>query len=154
MGQQVIERTATTGADPAAVYALLADGSTWPEWSPLGSFTLVEPGDGDARGPGGGPTVHDRAGHRAASGWSSARPDEVFSYVLEAGLPLRDYRAVVTLTPTASGHVHQLALDLPGQGARQRAGSTAASWARSSAGPSTGWPRRRTGRAGAEPDAP
>ncbi len=52
MGQQVIERTVTTDADPTAVYALLADGSTWPEWSPLGSFTLVEPGDGTPEGLG------------------------------------------------------------------------------------------------------
>ena len=102
MGQQVIERTVTTGADPAAVYALLADGSTWPEWSPLGSFTLVDPGDGAPEGLGavrlfrtGRVTSRERVVERT--------PDSVFSYVLEAGLPLRDYRAVVTLTPTATG---------------------------------------------------
>ena len=32
-------------------------------------------------------------------------PGEVFSYVLEAGLPLRDYRAVVTLVPSDAGTV-------------------------------------------------
>ena len=32
-------------------------------------------------------------------------PGEVFSYVLEAGLPLRDYRAVVTLAPSRRRHV-------------------------------------------------
>jgi hypothetical protein len=31
------------------------------------------------------------------------RPGEVFAYVLEAGLPLRGYRAVVTMTPTDAG---------------------------------------------------
>ena len=31
------------------------------------------------------------------------RPGEVFSYVLEQGLPLRDYRAVVTLTAVGGG---------------------------------------------------
>ena len=31
------------------------------------------------------------------------RPGEAFAYVLEAGLALRDYKAVVTLTPTAAG---------------------------------------------------
>ena len=29
---------------------LLADGSTWPDWSPLGSFELIEPGDGSPEG--------------------------------------------------------------------------------------------------------
>jgi Polyketide cyclase / dehydrase and lipid transport len=102
MHEQVIDRTATTGADPAAVYALLADGSTWPEWSPLGSFTLLDPGDGVPEGLG--------AVRRFRTGRTTSRervvertPDTVFSYVLESGLPLRDYRAVVTLTPTAGG---------------------------------------------------
>lgn len=102
MGQKVIDRTATTGADPSAVYALLADGSTWPAWSPLGSFTLVDPGDGAPEGLGavrvfrtGRITSRERVVERT--------PDTVFSYVLEAGLPLRDYRAVITLTPTAAG---------------------------------------------------
>ena len=31
------------------------------------------------------------------------RPGEAFAYVLEKGLPLRDYKAVVTLTPAAGG---------------------------------------------------
>ena len=39
MAQQVIDVTATTGADPDAVYTLLADGSTWPQWSPLSWLT-------------------------------------------------------------------------------------------------------------------
>jgi hypothetical protein len=102
MGQQVIDRTATTGADPAAVYALLADGSTWPEWSPIGSFALIEPGDGTPEGLGavrlfttGRVTSRERV--------VACRPGAVFSYVLEAGLPLRDYTAVVTLTPVDGG---------------------------------------------------
>lgn len=31
------------------------------------------------------------------------RPGEVFAYELEAGMPVRDYRAVVTLTPGREG---------------------------------------------------
>ena len=52
MAEQVIDQTATTTADPAAVYALLADGSTWPAWSPIDSFELLEPGDGAPEGLG------------------------------------------------------------------------------------------------------
>ena len=40
MGSQVIEKTATTSAGADIVYALLRDGDTWPEWSPIDSFEL------------------------------------------------------------------------------------------------------------------
>jgi Polyketide cyclase / dehydrase and lipid transport len=102
MAQQVIDRTATTTADPSAVYALLADGSTWPQWSPLGSFELLEPGDGRPEGLG-AVRLFTTGRHTSRERVVERRPDEVFSYVLEAGLPLRDYRAVVTLTPTDAG---------------------------------------------------
>ena len=102
MAQQVIDRTATTAADPRAVYALLADGSTWPEWSPLGSFELIEPGDGTPEGLG-AVRLFTTGRHRSRERVVERSPGEVFAYVLEAGLPLRDYRAVVTLVPTEAG---------------------------------------------------
>ena len=43
------------------------------------------------------------AGTRAPSGWSSGDRARSFAYVLEAGLALRDYKAVITLAPTESG---------------------------------------------------
>ena len=98
----MIDTTVTTDADPAAVYALLADGSTWPEWSPIGSFALVDPGDGTPEGLG-AVRLFTTGRHKSRSAsWSAARASPS-RYVLEAGLALRDYRAVVTLTPTASG---------------------------------------------------
>jgi hypothetical protein len=102
VAQQVIERTATTAADAAAVYALLADGSTWPEWSPLGSFELVEPGDGTPEGLG-AVRLFTTGRIESRERVVERRPGEVFAYELEAGLPLRHYRAVVTLTPTEGG---------------------------------------------------
>jgi hypothetical protein len=102
MAQQVIDRTVTTGADPAAVYALLADGSTWPDWSPLGAFALLDPGDGTPEGLG---AIRSFTTGRIKSRERvvERRPAEAFSYVLEAGLPLRDYRAAITLTPSGGG---------------------------------------------------
>ncbi len=102
MALQVIDHTATSGADPAPVYALLADGSTWPEWSPLGAFTLLETGVGTPEGPG-ALRLFTTGRHRSRERVVECRPGEVFSYVLESGLPLRDYRAVITLTPSAAG---------------------------------------------------
>ena len=41
-----------TEGPPAAVFALLADGSTWPRWSPIDAFELEAPGAGDPEGVG------------------------------------------------------------------------------------------------------
>ena len=102
MAQQVIDQTATTGADAASVYALLADGSTWPGWSPIDGFTLLEPGHGTPEGLG-AVRLFTTGRHRSRERVVECRPGEVFSYVLESGLPLRDYTAVITLTPAAGG---------------------------------------------------
>ncbi len=102
MAEQVIEQTATTAAAPAAVYALLADGSTWPEWSPIDSFELIEPGAGTPEGLG-AVRLFTTGRYKSRERVVERTPGEAFSYVLEKGLPLRDYRAVVTLSPTGAG---------------------------------------------------
>ncbi len=102
MAQRVIERTAASTADPPAVYALLADGSTWPDWSPLGTFALIEPGDGSPEGVG-AVRLFVTGRHKSRERVVHRRPGEAFAYVLEEGLPLRDYRADVTLTPADPG---------------------------------------------------
>jgi hypothetical protein len=40
-----IDVTAHSRSDAASLYALLADGATWPVWSPIGSFALERPGE-------------------------------------------------------------------------------------------------------------
>jgi hypothetical protein len=99
---QVIDKTATTTGDPDAVYGLLADGSTWPTWSPIDAFELVAPGDGDPEGLG-AVRLFTTGRHKSRERVVDRRPGASFAYVLEAGLALRDYKAVVTLTPTATG---------------------------------------------------
>jgi hypothetical protein len=102
MALQVIDETVSTAADPASVYALLADGATWPAWSPLGAFELLEPGAGTPEGLG-AVRLFTTGRHKSRERVVTSQPVEVFAYELEAGLPLRDYRAVVTLTPTPQG---------------------------------------------------
>jgi hypothetical protein len=99
---QVIDKTATTSGTPAAVYELLADGSTWPGWSPIGSFELLEPGDGTPEGFG-AIRLFTTGRHKSRERVVERRPGEAFAYVLEAGLAVRGYKAVVTLTPSAAG---------------------------------------------------
>jgi hypothetical protein len=104
MGTHEIDVTATTRSDPASVYALLADGSTWPEWSPIDAFELIAPGDGTPEG------LHavrlfTTGRHKSREQVVECRPGERFAYVLQKGLPLRDYKAVITLTPSGAGTV-------------------------------------------------
>jgi polyketide cyclase/dehydrase/lipid transport protein len=102
MPSQDIRVSATTSAGPEAVYALLRDGATWPEWSPLGSFELERAGEAEPEGLG--------AIRVFRTGRVTTREEIVelvparrFSYVLLSGLPLRNYRADVDLEPADGG---------------------------------------------------
>jgi uncharacterized protein YndB with AHSA1/START domain len=109
-----IRADATTDAAPDAVWSLLGDRSSWPAWSPLGSHSAERPGhDGTPDGPG--------AIARFVTGRNRVReeivelePGRRLSYALLSGLPLRDYRAVVELTPTGEGtHIRWSASFVP-----------------------------------------
>ena len=102
MALQVIDKTAITAGDRASVYELLADGSTWPTWSPIGSFDLLASGDGDPEGLG-AVRLFTTGRHRSRERVVERRPGVSFAYVLEAGLALQDYKAVITLAPAAGG---------------------------------------------------
>ena len=100
--QIVIEHTVSTPAPADLVFPLLADGSTWPSWSPIGKFELLEPGQGVPEGVG-ALRLFTTMGVKSRERVVVVDAPTTFSYVLEAGMPLRDYRAVVTLTPDAGG---------------------------------------------------
>jgi hypothetical protein len=100
--KQEIDVRARSTADPSTVYKLLAEGSTWPAWSPIGSFELQQPGDGAPEG------LNAIRVFRTGRTTSVERlvelvPNRRLSYVLLQGLPLRDYRADVDLEPAENG---------------------------------------------------
>lgn len=103
MRGQPIAAEATTEAAPDAVWALLADRSTWPSWSPLGSHSGERPGqDGTPDGLGG--IARFVTGRYCVREEIVERePPRRLSYALLSGLPLRDYRAVVELEPAGAG---------------------------------------------------
>jgi len=102
VGQQMIEHELTAKAPPETVFGLLADGSTWPNWAPIGSFELVHKGAGEPEGV--GATRIFRTGRiESRERVVKATPNELFSYELISGLAVRDYVAVVRLLPRGDG---------------------------------------------------
>jgi hypothetical protein len=102
MGVQEIDVRMITTASPTTVWALLADGESWPGWSDFDGYRVLEPGpDGGRLG-----ATHELAkGRRQRTVETVVElvPERRFSYVLVSGLPLADYRADVDLTPTGDG---------------------------------------------------
>jgi hypothetical protein len=102
MRRRHIHIEADSGATPDAVYRLLADGPSWPHWSPIDSFELERPGDPPPEGVG--------AIRVFRRGRTTGR-DQIVELVLGrrlayrslSGLQVRDYHAVVDLRPTPGG---------------------------------------------------
>jgi Polyketide cyclase / dehydrase and lipid transport len=77
------------------VWPLLADVRTWPRWAPFDEAE-VESGEGV------GEIRRFRAGRVTTMERVTAmEPPRRYAYEFLSGLPIRDYRAEVTLTPTA-----------------------------------------------------
>jgi hypothetical protein len=97
-----INVTSTTPASPEAVYYLLRDGATWPEWSPLGFFELEQPGKTEPEGVG---AIRLFRTGRVTSREQIVEliPSRRLSYVLLSGLAIRNYRADVDLEPADGG---------------------------------------------------
>lgn len=97
--QRISARGHTT-ASPDVVYELLKDRERWPDWSPMGSFRLIEKGDQNGLGAVG---VFSTSGVKSCEEVIALEPGRRFGYRLREGLPLRDYRAYVDLTPSNGG---------------------------------------------------
>ena len=102
MGVKDIDEREWSAATPETVYALLADGATWPEWSGIDSFELRQEGDT------GGESLNAVRVFRTGRVTSIERlvelvPARRLSYILLSGLPLRDYRADIDLLPGDGG---------------------------------------------------
>ena len=105
--QQQIDVRAVVPAPAAAVWADIADGSTWPTWSPLGSYELVTAGSAGPDAPLGEVRIFRT---EQVVGETAPReevvevvPERRLSYVLVGGMPLDGYRADIDLTPVEGG---------------------------------------------------
>ncbi len=102
MGRQKIDGQATTTAAPSSVYALLRDGSSWPTWSPLGSFSLEREGATEPEGLG-ALRLFTTGRTRSLEEIVELIPDRRLSYELRDGLPLVGYRANIDLDALPDG---------------------------------------------------
>jgi uncharacterized protein YndB with AHSA1/START domain len=127
MGRQRIEQHVTTTADPATVYALLRNGASWPDWTPIETSEIERPGADEPEGIGavrlfrsGKVIGHDEIVELV--------PDRRFAYAHTSNLPVRNYRGEIDLEPTDGGTairwVSTFEPKIPGTGALLRRGLT------------------------------
>lgn len=114
MRTQHIDVNVTTTAHPEIVYALLRAGATWPQWSPIHTFTLDSPGTPEAAADEGRPGDEEGEDVGAIRVFQTGRirsrerivelvPNRRLSYVLVDGLAIRDYRADIDLRESCDG---------------------------------------------------
>ncbi len=102
MRQLSVEAQGTTRAGPEVVWSLVADANSYAHWGPWN--------DGGYRPPSAGPSQEGsiqwfRYGRRTTSVEQilEVNPPRNLAYKVVSGLPVKNYRADVTLTPTSSG---------------------------------------------------
>ena len=102
-----IHVTAHTPATAAVVYALLAEGASWPSWSPIDSVELETPGDPPPEGIG-AIRVNRRGRTTGRDQILELVPNRRIAYATLSGLPIRDYVGEVDLeaSPGAGTAIH------------------------------------------------
>ena len=108
MGTLHVEAEQTTRAAPEFVWALVSDVMTYPRWGPWREAGYQRPGDTSPRGT--GAEYWLRSSHRYGLSYpvSVERVLDVqqgrhLAYTVIGGIPVRNYRADITLEPAAGG---------------------------------------------------
>jgi uncharacterized protein YndB with AHSA1/START domain len=101
MGQLQVEAEGTTLADMNTVWALVADANTYAQWGPWNDGGYDPPAQGPSRP---GSVQWFRFGRHTTSVERilEVDPPRRIVYTVERGIPVKNYRAEVTLTPDAS----------------------------------------------------
>jgi hypothetical protein len=102
MKRRTVRGTAHSAAAPEVVYGLLADGTTWPTWSPIEAFELERAGDPPPEGPG-AIRVFKRGRTTGRDQVLELEPGRRLQYTSLSGLPVRDYVGEVVLERTPDG---------------------------------------------------
>jgi uncharacterized protein YndB with AHSA1/START domain len=102
MDRLTVEAHAETTATPETVWALVKDANTYSEWGPWSASGDKNPGEQPSGEVG---TVRWLAYQRTTTveQVTDVEPGRRMAYTVLRGIPVRNYRAQVTLTPTATG---------------------------------------------------
>lgn len=102
MPSQAIDTGARSSAPREAVWEVIANARRWPEWAPCDRAALEQEG---AEEPGGVGAVRalTRRGVTTREVVTVFEPPERLCYELRSGLPLRGYKACVTLADADGG---------------------------------------------------
>ena len=105
-----VEADGTARAEPATVWALISDATRYPEWGPWSAAEYQRPGDASPRGA--GAVYWLRSSRRTYLRYATTvekiletEEGRHLAYTVIGGIPLRNYRADVTLT-AADGGTH------------------------------------------------
>ena len=100
MSQLRVEAEGITSADPEAVWSLVADANGYPSWGPWNDGGYLPAAEGPSRK---GSVQWFRYGRRTTTVEEILEVDEPrrLVYTVLRGMPVRNYRAEVTLTPAA-----------------------------------------------------
>jgi len=103
-----VEAEQTTRAAPEAVWDLVSDATRFPEWGPWSAAGYQRPGETSPRGPGAVQWL--RSSRRAYLRYPTsiekileAEAGRRLVYTVIGGIPVRNYRAEVTLTRSGDG---------------------------------------------------
>jgi len=99
MKRREIRVSAPTPAPAEVVYRLLADGTTWPQWSSIESFALERAGDPPPEGVG-AIRVFRRGRTTGRDQILELVENRRLRYASLSGLPVRDYVGEVDLEPS------------------------------------------------------
>jgi uncharacterized protein YndB with AHSA1/START domain len=102
MSQLHVEAEGTTRAGPRIVWSLVSNANTYPEWGPWNAGGYRPAWEGPSRK---GSVQWFRYGRRTTSVEQILEVEEPrrVVYKVVSGLPVKNYRAEVALTPTPSG---------------------------------------------------
>ena len=108
MGTLHVEAEQTTRAAPEFVWALVSDVMTYPRWGPWRDAGYQRPGDTSPRGQ--GAVYWLRSSRRYGLSYPvsvervlDAEQGRHLVYTVIGGIPVRNYRADITLEPAAGG---------------------------------------------------
>ena len=108
MSQLHVEAEGTAQATPGAVWALVSDATRYPEWGPWAAADYQRAGDTSPHGV--GAVYWLRSARRAYLRYVTTvekildvEEGRRLAYTVIGGVPVRNYRAEVTLTPATGG---------------------------------------------------